>query len=140
MPFQLCDWQIRPQARTFLVITTARHFFFFFFLSCHLFSFFSLLTRRKKGWFYLAGRWRHTTISSCVVPFSPCPQSFPASESFPMSCLFTSGGQSIGPSAPVSVLPVNIQDWFPLWQTGLISLLSKPSHSLQKRALFNIRS
>ena len=55
-------------------------------------------------------------------PFSSCPQSFPAAESFPMSQLFTSGGQSIGASA--SVLPVNIQDWFPLGLTSLISLLS----------------
>ena len=57
--------------------------------------------------------------------FSYCPQSFPASESFSMSRLFTSGGQSIGASASASVLPVNIQDWFPLGLTGLISLLSK---------------
>ena len=64
--------------------------------------------------------WCHPTISSSVVPFSFCPQSFPASGSFPMSRLFTSGGQSIGASA--SVLPVNIQGWSPL---RLISLLSK---------------
>ena len=57
------------------------------------------------------------------IPFSSCLQSFPASGSFPMSWLFTSGGQSIGASA--SVLPMNIQDWFPLGLTGLISLLSK---------------
>ena len=67
--------------------------------------------------------WCHPTISFSVVPFSSCPQSFPASGSFPMSQLFTSGGQSIGTSA--SVLPMNIQDWFPLGLTGLISLLSK---------------
>ena len=54
------------------------------------------------------------TISSSVVPFSCCPQSFPASPSFPMSWLFTSAGQSIGVSASASVLPMNIQDWFPL--------------------------
>ena len=65
----------------------------------------------------------HPTISSSVVPFSSCLQSFPASGSFPISQLFTSGGQSIGASA--SVLPVNIQGWFPLGSTGLISLLSK---------------
>ena len=59
--------------------------------------------------------------------FSYCPQSFPASESFSMSRLFTSGGQSIGASASASVLPVNIQDWFPLALTDLISLLSKDS-------------
>ena len=66
--------------------------------------------------------WCHPTISSSVIPFSHL-QSFPASGSFPMSQLFTSGGQSIGASA--SVLPVNIQGWFPLGLTGLISLLSK---------------
>ena len=69
--------------------------------------------------------WCHTTISFSVVPFSSCLQSFPASESFPMSQFFTSGGQSIGASASASVLPMNIQDWFPLGFTGLISLLSK---------------
>ena len=63
--------------------------------------------------------WCHPTISSSVVPFSSCPQSFPASESFLMSQFFASGGQSIGISASVSVLPVNIQDWFPLGLTGL---------------------
>ena len=69
-------------------------------------------------------QWCHPTISSSVVPFSSL-QSFPASGSFPMSQFFTSGGQSIGVSASVSVLPVNIQDWFPLRLTGLISLQSK---------------
>ena len=67
--------------------------------------------------------WCHPTISSSVIPFSSCPQSFPASGSFLMSWLFVSGGQSIGASA--SVLPMNIQDWFPLGLTGLISLQSK---------------
>ena len=68
----------------------------------------------------------HPTISPCVIPISPCPQSFPASGSFQMSQLFTSGGQRIGASASASVvLPMNIQDWFPLGLTGLISLQSK---------------
>ena len=67
--------------------------------------------------------WYHSTISSSVAPFSSCPQSFPASGSFPMSWLFPSGGQSIGASA--SVLPMNIQGWFPLGLIGLICLLSK---------------
>ena len=58
--------------------------------------------------------WCHPTISSFVVPSSSCLQSFPASGSFPMSQFFTSGGQSIGASASASVLPMNIQDWFPL--------------------------
>ena len=70
-------------------------------------------------------RWCHPTISSYVIPFSSCLQSFPASESFPMSQLFASGGQSIGLSASASVLPINIQDWFPLGWTGWISLPSK---------------
>ena len=70
-------------------------------------------------------RWCHPTISSSVVPYSFCPQSFPASGSFPMSQLFASGGQSIGVSASALVLPVNIQDWSPLGWTGWISLQSK---------------
>ena len=68
--------------------------------------------------------WCRPTISSSVVPFSSCLQSSPASESFPMSCLFASGGQSIGASVSASVLPMNIQGSFPLELTGLISLLS----------------
>ena len=80
------------------------------------------------------------TISFSVSPFSSCPQSFPASGSFPMSRLFTSSGQSIGVSA--SVLPMNIQGWFPLGLTGLISLLSKGlprvfSTTVQKHQVFD---
>ena len=74
-------------------------------------------------------RWCHTTISSSVTRFS-CLQFFPASESFPSSCLFASGGQSIGASASASVLSINIQDWFPLGLTCLISLQSKGLSSL----------
>ena len=70
-----------------------------------------------------SSRWCHPTISSSVVPFSSCLQSFPASGSFPVSQFFASGGQSTGASA--SVLPMNIQDWFPLGWTGWISLQSK---------------
>ena len=70
-------------------------------------------------------RWCHPTISSSVVPFTSCLQSFLASGSFPVSQFFTSGGQSIGVSASASVLPMNIQDWFPLGWTDLISLQSK---------------
>ena len=70
-------------------------------------------------------RWCHPTISSSVIPFSSCLQSFPASGSVPMSQFFISGGQSIGVPASTSVLPMNIQDWFPLGWTGLISLQSK---------------
>ena len=69
--------------------------------------------------------WCHPTISSSVIPFPSCLQSFPESGSFQMSQFFTSGGQSIGVSASAAVLPVNIQDWFPLGWTGGISLLSK---------------
>ena len=70
-------------------------------------------------------QWYNPTISSSVIPFSCCPQSFPASGSFQRSQFFTSGGQSIGVSASRSVLPMNVQDWFPLGWTGWISLQSK---------------
>ena len=70
-------------------------------------------------------RWCHPTISSSVVPFSSRLQTFPALGSFPMSQLFASGGQSIGVSASTSVLPMHIQDWFPLGLTGLIFVQSK---------------
>ena len=70
-------------------------------------------------------QWCHPTISSSVIPFSACFQSFPASESFPLSQFFTSGGQSIGVWSSASVLPMNIQGWFPLGLNVLISLLSK---------------
>ena len=69
--------------------------------------------------------WCHLTISSSVSPFSSCPQSFLASGSFPVNQLFTSGGQCIWASASSSVLPVNIQGWFPLGLTSLIPLMSK---------------
>ena len=88
-------------------------------------------------------RWCHPTISSCVIPFSSCLQSFPASGSSPMSHFFTSGGQCIGVSASASVLPVNIQDWFPLGWTGWISLQSKrfsrvfSSTTIQKDQFFS---
>ena len=72
----------------------------------------------------LSSQWCHPTISSSVVPFS-CLQSFPASVSFQMSQFFVSGGQSTGVSASAWILPVNIQDWFPLGWTGWISLQSK---------------
>ena len=72
-----------------------------------------------------SSRWCHPTISSSVVPLSFCLQFFPASGPFPISQFFISGGQSIGVSASASVLPMNIQDWFPLGWTGWISLQSK---------------
>ena len=70
-------------------------------------------------------RWCHPTISSSVIPFSSCPQSLPASGSFPISQLFAWGGQSIGASASASVLPMNTQNWSPSEWTGWISLQSK---------------
>ena len=73
----------------------------------------------------LLSRWCHPTISSSVIPISYCPQSFPASGSFPMSQLFASGGQSIRVSDSTSVLPMNTQDWSPLGWTGWISLQSR---------------
>ena len=72
-------------------------------------------------------QWCHLTVSSSVIPFSSCPQSFPASGSFPISQLFTSGGQSTGVSASTSLLPMNTQDWSPLGWTGWISSQSKDS-------------
>ena len=89
-----------------------------------------------------SSRWCHPAISSSVVPFSSCPQSIPASESFPMSQLFTWGGQSIGVSPLASVLPKNTQDWSPLEWTGWISLQSKglsrvfSSTTVQKHQFF----
>ena len=74
---------------------------------------------------YPVSWWCHPTISSSIASFSSCPQSFPASESFPRSQFFTSGGQSIGALASASVLSVNIQDWFPIGLTALIFLQSK---------------
>ena len=87
--------------------------------------------------------WCHPTISSSVVPFSSCLQSFPASGSFQMNHLFSSGGQSTGVSASTSVLPMNIQDWFPLGLTGWISLQAKglsrvfSNTTVQKHQFFN---
>ena len=88
-------------------------------------------------------RWCHPAISSSVVPFSSCLQSSPASGSFQMSQLFTSDGQNIGCSASASVLPMNIQDWFPLGWTCWISLQSKglsrvfSNTTVQKHQFFN---
>ena len=76
-------------------------------------------------------RWCHLTISSSATLFSFCLQSFPASGSFPMSQLFTSGGQSIGVSASASVLPMNIQGWVPLGLTSLISFNEPESEAIE---------
>ena len=86
-----------------------------------------------------SSQWCHPTISSSVVPFSSCPQSFPASGSFQMSQLSASGGQSIGVSASTSVLPMNIQYCFPLGWIGLISLQSKglSNNTVQKHQFFS---
>ena len=77
--------------------------------------------------YHLLSQWCHPTISSPVTCFSSCPQSFPALGSFPVSQLFTSDGHNIGASALIPVLPMNIQGWFPLGLTGLISLQSRDS-------------
>ena len=90
-------------------------------------------------------RWCHPPISCSVVPFTSHLQSFPASGSFQMSQFFASGGQSIAVSASISVLPMNIKDWFPLGWTGWISLLSKglsrvfSNNTVQKHQLFGIQ-
>ena len=90
----------------------------------------------------LSSWWCHPTVSSSVIPFSSCFQSFPASGSFPMSQLFAWGGRSIGVSASASVLPMNIQDWFPLGWVGGISSQSKrlsrvfSSTTVQKHQFF----
>ena len=85
--------------------------------------------------------WCHPTISSSVVPFSPCLQSFPASGSFPASQFFSSVGQRVGVSASASVLPMNIQDWFPLGLTGWISLQCKElSRVFSNTAVRNVNS
>ena len=80
--------------------------------------------------------WCHPTISSSVVPFTSCPQSFPASGSFPMSQLFASGGQIIGVSASASVLPMNTQDWSALGWTGWISLSPRDSQEASPKPQF----
>ena len=91
-------------------------------------------------------RWCHPTISSSVVPFSSCPQSFPASGSFQMSQFFASSGQTIGVSGSTLVLPMNIQDWFLLGLTGWISLQSKrlsrvfSKTTVQKHQFFELHS
>ena len=82
-------------------------------------------TLRDNSNYFPLHQWCHPTISSSVIPFSSCLQSFPASGSFPMSQFFTSGSQSIEVSASASVLPMKIQDWSPLGWTGWISLQSK---------------
>ena len=93
-----------------------------------------------------SSQWCHPIISSSVVLFSSCLQSFPASGSFPTSQFFPSGGQSIGVSASASVLLMNIQDWFPLGLTDLISLQSKglsrvfSSTTIWKHQLFNAQT
>ena len=83
-------------------------------------------------------QWCHPTISSSVAPFSSCLLSFPASGFFPMSQLFVSGGQSIGASASASVLPMNIQGWFLLGLTGLISLQSRDSQESSPTPQFEL--
>ena len=99
--------QSRSHARLFVTLWTAEH-------RAHL----SSTVSRSLLKFMSIGQWCYLAISSSVAPFSFCPQSFPASGSFPVRQFFTSGGQSIRASASASVLPVNIQGWFPLGLTG----------------------
>ena len=82
-------------------------------------------TPRDHSSSHPSSRWCHPAISSSVIPFSSCPQSLPASGSFPISQFFTWGGQNIGVSASASVLPMSTQGWSPLGWTGWISLQSK---------------
>ena len=128
-----------PSGKRLLLFSCDQFFFILFFYIWYLFLFFCL--------FFIGGyelqhtrllcpslspdicsnscplsQWCYLTISSSAVPFSSCPQSFPASGSFPMSRLFASGGQSIGASSLATVLPMNIQGWFPLRFTGLVFL------------------
>ena len=90
-----------------------------------------------------SSQWCYPAISSSVIPFSSCPQSFPVSGSFQISQLFASGGQSIEVSASTPVLPMNIQDWFSLWWTSWISLQSKglsrvsSNNTIQKHQFFS---
>ena len=90
-----------------------------------------------------SSQWCHPVISSFVIPFPSCLQYFPTSMCFPMSWRFRSGGENVGTSASISVLPMNIQSWFPLGVTGLISLLSKrlscvfSSTTVQKHQFFS---
>ena len=92
-----------------------------------------------------SSQWCHPTISPSVVPFSSCLQSFPASGSFPVCQFFTSGGQNIGALASASVLPMNIQAWFPLGLTGFISLQSRgllrvfSNTTIQKHQFFSVQ-
>ena len=91
-----------------------------------------------------SSKWCHPTISSSVIPFSSCLQSFPASGSFLVSQFFTSGGQSIGASASASVLPMNIQNWFPLGLTCLILQFKGLSRvfsntTVQKHQFFSVQ-
>ena len=112
--FQFSSVQSLSQVQLFAIPWIAAHQAFLSITNSQ-----SLLILMSMSW------WCHPTISSSVVPFSSRLQSFPASGSFPVSRLFPSGGQSIGVSASASLLPMNIQDWFPLGLSGWISLQSK---------------
>ena len=90
----------------------------------HVRLLYSSLVLRVNSQLCPLSQWCHPFISSSAIPFS-CFQSFPSLGSFPMNWLFSSGGQNIGASTITSVLPMNIQDWFPLGLTGLMSLQSK---------------
>ena len=94
-------------------------------MHCHMPVFLSITNPEACSNSCPSSRWCHQNISAYAIPFFSCLQSFPTSGSFPMNQFFASGGQSIGVSASVSVLPINIQDLFPLGWTGWISLQSK---------------
>ena len=102
----------------------------------------SITNSRVLSGLHPSSQWCHPAISSSVVPFSSCPQSLPASESFPMSLLFAWGVQSTGVSALASFLPKNTQDWSPIEWTGWIPLQSRvlsrvfSNTTVQKRQFF----
>ena len=86
----------------------------------------TLYKRQQKRYSYSLSQWCHLTISSSVIPFSSCPQSFPKSGPFPMSQIFASGGRRIGTSASASVLPMSIQGWFPEYSWYMNLVIFKP--------------
>ena len=98
---------------------------------------YSLLSPRDCPHSCPLSQWCQTSILSSVIPFSTCPKSSPASGSFPVSWLFSSGGQSIGTSASASVLPMNIQDWFPLEFTAFTSCCSRDYQEISSTTIWN---
>ena len=93
------------------------------------------ITNSRSLFKFMSSRWCHPTVSSSVIPFSSCLQSFPASGSFQMSQFFALGGQSVGFSPSGSVLSMNIHEWFPFGLTGWISLQSKGQYHSSKASI-----